>query len=271
MAQATDSVLVPELGFGISEYVEVGLRYADLAIRALASSWPDGDVPTEGPARLTDQELAAPEVLLSMPVEAMVAPSETLRAALNWATATRSLHWPNSASDSATSDGAANAAGTRRGRQGQALRSRSDPGHRALPAQNRYPRPARPALRRHRKHPHPRYPGSAAPPRRVWPRGPAVNSQIPHTRRRRCPPRQVRQSAAKEDQTSMLILCAPLDSGWCRKTQSRAECVLPTPARPSTPRPATCGHVQAVPERDEHQAGGELHHREPRKDQATGA
>lgn len=53
-------------------------------------------------------------------------------------------------------------------------------------------------------------------------------------RRRRCPPRQVRQSAAKEDQTSMLILCAPLDSGWSRKTQSRAECVLPTPARPST-------------------------------------
>ncbi|MEU6541587.1 hypothetical protein [Streptomyces sp. NPDC047000] len=87
VAQATDSVLVPELGFGISEYVEVGLRYADLAIRALASSWPDGDVPTEGPAKLTDQELAAAEVLLSMPVEAMVAPSETLRAALNWATA----------------------------------------------------------------------------------------------------------------------------------------------------------------------------------------
>ncbi|MFE3267304.1 hypothetical protein [Streptomyces sp. NPDC059215] len=87
VAQATDSVLVPELGFGISEYVEVGLRYADLAIGALAVSWPDGDVPTEGPATLSDQELAAAQVLLSMPVDAMVAPSETLRAALDWATA----------------------------------------------------------------------------------------------------------------------------------------------------------------------------------------
>ncbi|MFI5557606.1 hypothetical protein [Streptomyces sp. NPDC051738] len=87
VAQATDSVLAAELGFGVSEYIEVGLRYADLAIGALASSWPDGDVPTEGPATLSDQELAAAQVLLSMPVDAMVAPSETLRAALNWATA----------------------------------------------------------------------------------------------------------------------------------------------------------------------------------------
>ncbi|MEV0446244.1 hypothetical protein AB0I84_44985 [Streptomyces spectabilis] len=87
VAQATDSVLVPELGFGISEYVEVGLRYTDLAIRALASSWPDGDVPTEGPATLTDEELVAAQVLVSSPVDANVAPSETFRAALDWATA----------------------------------------------------------------------------------------------------------------------------------------------------------------------------------------
>lgn len=87
VAQATDSVLVPELGFGISEYVEVGLRYADLAMRALASSWPDGDVPTEGPATLTDEELVAAQVLVSSQVDARVAPSETFRAALDWATA----------------------------------------------------------------------------------------------------------------------------------------------------------------------------------------
>ena len=87
VAQATDSVLVPQLKFGVSDYVEVGLRYSDLATQTLAPSWPSGDLAMDGPAVLTDEELIAAQTLLKTPVDAAIASSEALRAALDWATA----------------------------------------------------------------------------------------------------------------------------------------------------------------------------------------
>ncbi len=56
VAQAVDGQLIEQVGFGVADVLDVGLRYADLAIDLMRSAWPSGELPGEGPVVLTDAE-----------------------------------------------------------------------------------------------------------------------------------------------------------------------------------------------------------------------
>lgn len=86
VARAVDPVLEPRLGFGVSHFTTVALRYTDHVIRALAPSWPvEGH--EDGLGGLSADEVAAATALLAPPEPSSLLASPQLRAAADWATA----------------------------------------------------------------------------------------------------------------------------------------------------------------------------------------
>lgn len=86
VTRACDDAVRERIGFGVSDYVTVGLRSNARAIDALARHWPDGDVTLERPAAVSAAEVAAVVALHAAPDDE-VARTEAERAALDWATA----------------------------------------------------------------------------------------------------------------------------------------------------------------------------------------
>ncbi|TFV69282.1 hypothetical protein E4P40_22415 [Blastococcus sp. CT_GayMR20] len=86
VAQAVDGHLVDQLGFGVADVVELGLRYADLAIDLMRSAWPSGELPGEGPVVLTDAEFEAAQQLVALQTPPILTRTPTLRRALEWMT-----------------------------------------------------------------------------------------------------------------------------------------------------------------------------------------
>ncbi|UWZ36368.1 hypothetical protein Drose_35935 [Dactylosporangium roseum] len=87
VAQATDSYLIEELGFGISHFTELALRYADYAVTVIAPAWPAAPADDDESVSLEPDELAAVQNLLGSPVPAGLLVSPQAQAAYDWATA----------------------------------------------------------------------------------------------------------------------------------------------------------------------------------------
>jgi hypothetical protein len=87
VAQATDPYLVDELGFGISHFTELALRYADHAVAEMAPAWPAETPAGDEPVSLKPDELAAAQNLPASPLPAGLLASPEARAAYDWATA----------------------------------------------------------------------------------------------------------------------------------------------------------------------------------------
>ena len=88
LALAVDGVLVPDIGFGVADYFDVGLQYVDHAVQMLSSAWPDGDRPNlNEPPFVSPAECDAARSLLTQPIPASVEATPGRRAALAWASA----------------------------------------------------------------------------------------------------------------------------------------------------------------------------------------
>lgn len=90
VAEVVDGVLIPSLGFGLADYVEVALRRIDAVVQAVASAW--DEAPPADPAAepfIREAELLA---CMNLPdIDAMVlgsASENRAEAALKWATRT---------------------------------------------------------------------------------------------------------------------------------------------------------------------------------------
>jgi hypothetical protein len=83
---AIDDLLVGELGFGVSDVVDVVLGYADAAITILAPSWPTDEFPGEGEVHLSPSEFTAANAVLEMGTPAVLEQDERHRLALEWMT-----------------------------------------------------------------------------------------------------------------------------------------------------------------------------------------
>lgn len=84
VAKATDDLLVPQLGFGVRDLVDVALGYGDFAIRALATTW--GAEASDHGVTITDDEVTAAAALIGAGTpEGLVAKPAAARA-LEWAT-----------------------------------------------------------------------------------------------------------------------------------------------------------------------------------------
>lgn len=89
VAAAIDGFLVPRLGFGVRDYVDLGLFYLDHAIGCLGSAWPDRrDDPADLSAtpRISEAEYAAAAALALQPLPPGIADSTARAAALRFAT-----------------------------------------------------------------------------------------------------------------------------------------------------------------------------------------
>jgi hypothetical protein len=87
VAASVDEFLIPRLGFGVRDYVDVGLLYLDHAIGVLSPAWPDGDVADLGVAPyISEAEYAAAAALASRPLPAEITGSTRRAAALRFAT-----------------------------------------------------------------------------------------------------------------------------------------------------------------------------------------
>ncbi|MER5702222.1 hypothetical protein ABT023_09735 [Micromonospora sp. NPDC002296] len=87
IAEAVDPYLVGELGFGVSHFTEIALRYIDHAVSMLAPAWPTDPRAGENLLPLTAEELEAAGRLLDSAVPQGLLVSPEYRAALDWATA----------------------------------------------------------------------------------------------------------------------------------------------------------------------------------------
>lgn len=86
VADAVDSALLAELGFGVRDLLAASLRYTDHAIRVLAPTWPTGATPGDRSVTLTDTEVAAATKLISLDAPDMLSESPESMRALEWAT-----------------------------------------------------------------------------------------------------------------------------------------------------------------------------------------
>ena len=87
LSESVDNVLIPQLGFGIADYTDVGLHYLNHAVRIMAPAWSNGKRPSldDGPY-ITDDELEAARSLLAQPMPSALRLTPSQRAALEWAT-----------------------------------------------------------------------------------------------------------------------------------------------------------------------------------------
>jgi hypothetical protein len=89
VAAAIDDFLIPRLGFGVRDYVDVGLLYLDHAIEYLSPSWlNDGDIEPDltSPVRISEAEYAAAAALALQPPPPDITGSLGRAAALRFAT-----------------------------------------------------------------------------------------------------------------------------------------------------------------------------------------
>ena len=87
VADAVDEFLLPQFGFGVRDYVDVGLLYADHAIGVMEPSWPDGDVTSLDSAPvIADAEYEAAARLISLPLPSSLTLSERREKALRFVT-----------------------------------------------------------------------------------------------------------------------------------------------------------------------------------------
>ena len=89
VAAAIDGFLIPRLGFGVRDYVDLGLLYLDYAIGCLSPAWPDGrDDSTDLSAtpRISEAEYAAAAALALQPLPPIITDSAARAAALRFAT-----------------------------------------------------------------------------------------------------------------------------------------------------------------------------------------
>lgn len=87
VADAVDEFLLPQMGFGVRDYVDVGLLYADHAIGVMEPSWTDDEVAglDSGPVIL-DAEYKAAASLIALPLPPSLTASERRAKALRFAT-----------------------------------------------------------------------------------------------------------------------------------------------------------------------------------------
>ena len=87
VADAVDEFLLPQFGFGVRDYVDVGLSYADHAIRVMEPSWPDDEVTgLDSAPVIADAEYEAAASLISLPLPSSLTISERRAKALRFAT-----------------------------------------------------------------------------------------------------------------------------------------------------------------------------------------
>jgi hypothetical protein len=87
VADAIDEFLLPQFGFGVRDYVDVGLSYADHAIRVMEPSWPDDDVTgLDSAPVIVDAEYEAAANLISIPLPSSLTISGRRAKALRFAT-----------------------------------------------------------------------------------------------------------------------------------------------------------------------------------------
>ena len=89
VAAAIDGFLIPRLGFGVRDYVDLGLLYLDHAIGGLSPAWPDGrddSADLSATPRISEAEYAAAEALALQPLPPGITGSAARAAALRFAT-----------------------------------------------------------------------------------------------------------------------------------------------------------------------------------------
>lgn len=87
VAAAIDGFLISRRGFGVRDYVDVGLLYLDHAIGVLSPAWPDSDVTDlNAAASVSDSEYAAAAALMKQLLPADITGSAGRAAALRYAT-----------------------------------------------------------------------------------------------------------------------------------------------------------------------------------------
>jgi hypothetical protein len=89
VAAAIDGFLLPRLGFGVRDYVDLGLLYLDHAVGCLSPAWTDcRDDPEDLSAtpRISEAEYAAAAALAQQPLPSDIAYSAARAAALQFAT-----------------------------------------------------------------------------------------------------------------------------------------------------------------------------------------
>ena len=88
VSKAIDPLLIDRIGFGVRDLLDVVLGYQDVAIAAVAESWPDGDIDLDADTVVTKEEVEAAERLLALGTPAHLLPTDRHRLALNWITCT---------------------------------------------------------------------------------------------------------------------------------------------------------------------------------------
>ena len=94
LAEAIDPVLVPAVGYGLGDVVEVALRRMSYVVSELSRVWPEGEMPgLDAPPRIQAAELAAAVAL--MPLQDQIAacsdPSRAFKAVMAHSTPPRQL------------------------------------------------------------------------------------------------------------------------------------------------------------------------------------
>ncbi|WP_248826041.1 hypothetical protein [Frankia umida] len=84
VSKATDDVLVPRMGFGVRNLVDVALGYGDFAIRALAATW-SAEASDNGVTITDDEVTAAAALIRAGTPDSLIAKPGAARA-LEWAT-----------------------------------------------------------------------------------------------------------------------------------------------------------------------------------------
>lgn len=86
VANAVDEVLNERRGFGVRDVLDVGLRYADLAIEALSQAWDLDRDDDSGALRISHEELTAAVRLVELGTPGHLTDTPSRRRALDWCT-----------------------------------------------------------------------------------------------------------------------------------------------------------------------------------------
>lgn len=104
VANAVDEILNERRGFGVRDVLDVGLRYADLAIEAISQAWDSDRDDDSGAPRISHEELTAAVRLVELGTPEHLTDTPSHRRALDWCT-TRAHDLPYRPGDSESAFG----------------------------------------------------------------------------------------------------------------------------------------------------------------------